>query len=168
MNSLSVLLTGVACSPGESESIATSVADIVGQTLGQTQFMGRWSNNDTSAQGTGRGYRALALTAGGPNDLFWSYATGLFWGQGGCSGTFVGRNLLLTAGHCGHTGFAGVAAGFFQSRLYSEGSEDADISNVSCQTLVQNHNFGDFQLASCDDVLCSTEARASDCRRVST
>jgi hypothetical protein len=60
-----------ACSPGEPELITKQNSSITTQTLGEAQYMGRWSNIDTSVLGTGQGYRALGLSRGDPDHLFW-------------------------------------------------------------------------------------------------
>ncbi|MCA9550907.1 MAG: hypothetical protein KC933_12810 [Myxococcales bacterium] len=94
------------------------------------------------------------MSGGGPDEVFWSYATVYATSQKSCSGTFIGPNLLLSAGHCGHVGFAGAGNGFFQALLYPEGAEiSSDVSiNSSCQTLVQNIGLGDTNLLYCEDV----------------
>ncbi|CAN0583792.1 unnamed protein product, partial [Laminaria digitata] len=77
-------------------------------------------------------------------------------GGGICTGTFIGPNVLLTAGHCGHFGFASQnqSPRPFNALLYSEGSEDANqaVLTSQCRTLVQNIGLGDTHLVYCEDV----------------
>ncbi len=109
--------------------------------------MGRFSNSNS----VGPGYLSLGLSGGGPDELFWSYSAATY---GGCGGTFIGPNVLLTAGHCGHSGFDGEPPIIFGVRFYPLGGQTApsNIVNGFCETLVQNIGFGDTQLAYCDDI----------------
>ncbi|NJK88483.1 MAG: hypothetical protein HC923_03180 [Myxococcales bacterium] len=169
---LSLSLSLLACDDPRLRGFSTSDSALTGQTLGANQFMGRWSNIDPNTVGFGQGYRALGLTSGDADHLFWSYST-LFVGgpdQLGCSGTFVAPNVLLGAGHCGHAGFAGSGPAGFQSLLYREGDpsgvdptqgEDAWYRIVnSCETLVQNNSSGDFHFYYCEDI-CMEEGGIS-------
>ena len=112
--------------------------------------MGRWSNSDS----VGPGYLSLGSSDGNPDHLFWSYATVRINAPLTCSATFIGPNVLLTAGHCGHFGFLNSAARSFNVMLYSEASNHADIMGVSsqCETLVQGIGLGDTHLVYCSDV----------------
>lgn len=138
---------------------AETVQPLTQQTIGEAQYFGRWSNDDSSVPGVGRGYRALGLSAANADHLYWSYATGSLGSQLLCSATFVAPNVLLSAGHCGHYGYepetntdSTPRKAIFRARLYREGSEDSNVElQVTCETLVQNLG-GDYMFLYCDDL----------------
>ncbi len=149
---LALGLLSLHCGPDIEPQVQASSSSLTQQTIPSTQYIGRWSN----ASAAGAGYLSLGMSGGGPDEVFWSNASVNF--RGGnllCTGTFIGPNLLLSAGHCGHCGFGtNLPACGFAARIYREGSDWANDITISgpCETLVQNNQLGDTHLAFCDDV----------------
>jgi hypothetical protein len=119
------------------------------QTLPGALFTGRWSN----VSPVGPGYLAIGNGGGDQDSLFWSYSTVEI---GGCSGTFVAPNILLTAAHCSSAGI-GDAPRDFRSFIYEEGSDHAStvLIQSTCEALVRgiDNGAGDVMLMYCDDIL---------------